>query len=362
MLTGVSERVGLRQTGARATVANAGVDFLRCFAATALICFGVVWVFVATAPMAFLSRDYPLWIAKRTMLDECRLGTVSVFGDSRTLAAIAPEAMPMPVSNFALSGTSPLETYFAVRRALRCPNLPKLVVIAHGPLKFMSDSDYWRFSARTGFLDYADMREVDADAARLGDDEITRLAGGDQLPQSVREALFTMRFPAFYFDSLMNGYIAARWRHNLAAMQAALASSGHALFGTAAGSDQVAADGLAGRFAASPLMDLYFSRTVALLAQRGVAVVALSMPVNQATFERMRPEIRQDFAAYLQGKAHLQAVGPISPCWPDRYFGDAWHFNAEGAASFSAMLGGWLQKRLDGDDAGDLPGRCVAAG
>ena len=51
--------------------------------------------------------------------------------------------MPIPVTNLALSGTSPIETYFAVRRALRCETPPKLVVIAHGPLKFSSDSDYW---------------------------------------------------------------------------------------------------------------------------------------------------------------------------------------------------------------------------
>ena len=61
--------------------------------------FGLVWLYVAAMPMAFLSRDYPLWIAKRTMLDECRLGDVAVFGDSRTLAGTEPSVMPVPVMN-----------------------------------------------------------------------------------------------------------------------------------------------------------------------------------------------------------------------------------------------------------------------
>ena len=328
--------------------------------------FGLVWLYVAAMPMAFLSRDYPLWIAKRTMLDECRLGDVAVFGDSRTLAGTEPSVMPVPVMNFALSGTTPIETYFAVRRALRCPTPPKLVVIAHGPLKFMSDSDYWDFGARTGFFNYNDMQEVNTDAARLQDDEIAALRHGDQLSPALRGALFSIRFPAFYFDSLVNAFALGRWQHNITAMQAALMSSGHALFGLANGSSDVAGDASATAYATSPLIDLYFSRTIALLAQRGVPVIVLSMPINQATFERMQPSVRQDFAAYLQQKSNqfpnLRVVGPTIPCWPDRFFGDAWHFNADGAAAFSAALGALLHNVLAGTDVRALPDRCTVTG
>jgi hypothetical protein len=345
---------------------SAAPGFLTWFLFAFTIFFGFVWIYVAAAPMAFLSRDYPLWIAKRTMLDECRLGSVAVFGDSRTLAATVPSLMPVPVMNFAMSGTSPIETFFAVRRALRCPTPPKLVVIAHGALKFTSDSDYWNFSARTGFLDYSDMRAVDSDAARIGDGEIGAMRRGDQLTPAVRGALFALRFPAFYFDSLVNGFVMARWHHNLSAMHEALLSSGHALFGTAPGSSEVAGDALAKTFAASPLVDLYFSRTIELLAQRGVPVVVISIPVNQATYVRIQPGVRQAAAAYLQEKArqfpNLRVVGPIAPCWPDRFFGDAWHFNADGAAEFSTMLGQWLRDVLAGGGVTALPDRCAVVG
>lgn len=345
---------------------SAASRFLAWSLAVFTISFALVWIYVAAMPMAFLSRDYPLWIAKRTMLDECRLGSVAVFGDSRTLAGTVPSLLPVPVTNFAMSGTSPIETFFAVQRALRCPNPPKLVVIAHGAMKFMSDSDYWNFSARTGFLDYSDMRAVDRDAARLGDDEIAVLRHGDQLSPVLREALFAMRFPPFYFDSLVNGFILGRWRHNLSAMHAALLSSGHALFGAANGSSEVTSEALATTYATSPLIDLYFSRTIALLAQRGVPVIVLSMPMNRATYERMRPSVSGAFAAYLQEKSkqfsNLRIVGPTAPCWPDRFFGDAWHFNADGAAAFSAELGGLLRDLLAGADVRELPDRCTLTG
>jgi hypothetical protein len=330
-----------------------------------LASFGLVWIYVWTMPMAFLDRDYPIWIAKRTMLDECRLGAVSVFGDSRTMAAVKPDAMPLPVTNFALSGTSPLETYFAVQRALRCPTPPKLVVIAHGALKFASDSDYWVFSARAGFLDYGEMQSVQAEAARLHDHELEDLRVGDEFGPAERDRLFAVRFPPFYFDSLVNGFLFARWYSNRQSMAQALQTSGHMTFGAASGDSGVAGEGGISEFQPSPLIDLYFDKTLALLAAHHVPVIFLSMPVNQATFDQIPPQLQQKFAAYLQAKENqfpgLRVIGPPIPCWPNRFYGDSWHFNETGATAFSRELGLWLQAELAGGHAQSPPNHCNAA-
>jgi hypothetical protein len=346
-----------RQRGASAA------GFLAWFGIAFVITFGLVWAYVAIMPMAFLSRDYPLWIAKRTMMDQCRLGSVLVFGDSRTMAATMPSVMPIPVTNLAQSGTSPIETYFAVRRALRCRTPPKLVVIAHSALKFTGDSDYWASFVRNGFLDYSDMQEVDRDAAGLHDREIIDLQPADQLRPALREFLFAVRFPPFYFGSLANGFIAARWRHNRDVLRDNLLSSGHALFGNRPGSSDLAGEGRNPVYRTSPLVDLYFSRTLALLADRGIPVVFLSMPINHATYTRMPPEFSEQFRAYLRTKARqspdLRVVGPAIPCWPDKFFGDAWHFNAQGAAEYSRWFGVWLRDVLAGETAKDLPNVCA---
>jgi hypothetical protein len=359
-ITPVVERKAARSSGLSARA------FLAWVFITFIVSFGFVWLYVATLPMAFLDRDYPLWIAKRTLLDECRLGTVSIFGDSRTMAATMPSAMTMPVENFAMSGTSPVETYFAVERALRCRVLPKLVVIAHGALKFSSDSDYWVFSARSGFLNLAQMRAVDADAARLNDNELMDMRRGDGLRPALRELLFALRFPPFYFDSLVNGYFVLRWQHNRQAMRDALQSSGHAFFGTAAGSSELAIEAGPQRYSTSPLVDLFFSRTLSLLAKHGIPVVVLTMPINHATFARARPELGKQFAAYLRTKArqypNLRVVGPAIPCWPDQFFGDAWHFNARGAEAYSRELDPWLRQVLVNSAPRPLPNHCTIAG
>jgi hypothetical protein len=339
--------------------------FLAWCGISFVVSFGLVWLYVATMPMAFLSRDYPLSIAKRTLIDECRAGSVAVFGDSRTLAATIPSAMPIPVTNLAQSGSSPIETFFAVRRALRCATAPKLVVIAHGPLKFSSDSDYWASFARNGVLNYADMREVDHDAALLHDTGIQDLVPGDQMRPVVRELLYSIRFPAFYFDSLVNGFVAARWQHNRNALRENLQSSGHALFGTAPGSSGVAAEGWDVTYRASPLIDWYFSRTLAMLSERGIPVIFVSIPINHATYGRMPEELSDHFGDYLRSKAKqfpgFHVVGPTIPCWPDEFFGDAWHLNARGAQLYSRTLGTWLAEFLGGKTPRELPNLCTNA-
>jgi hypothetical protein len=340
--------------------------FLAWFGIAFMGAFGLVWIYVASMPMAFLSRDYPLAIAKRTLIDECRSESVAVFGDSRTLAATVPDDMPIPVTNLAQSGSSPIETFFAVRRLLRCATAPKAVVIAHGALKFSSDSDYWTSFVRNGFLDYADMREVDRDAASLHDTEIQDLLPSDQIKPTLREFLYSIRFPAFYFDSLIHGFVAARWQHNRNALRENLSSSGHSLFGTGSGSSEIAGEGPNSNFRASPLIDLYFSRTLEMLSERGVKVIFVSIPVNHATYAQMPARLSDSFGVYLRSKAaqfaNLHVVGPTIPCWPDEFFGDAWHFNARGAELYSRALGVWLVKFLgDGETRAELPDLCTNA-
>lgn len=360
-----ARQIPWRRRTAAPSASGAAATFLWSSAASFVVCFGLIWAYVVLCPMAFLDRDYPLWMAKRTMLAECRPGMVAVFGDSRAVAGIMPAAMPLPVVNFALSGTSPIETWFAVRRALDCPTPPRLVVIAHGALKFTADSDYWRFGARMGFFSYRDMRGIEADAARLhvaaggasADDTLARPEEGDHLPPRLRAALYAWRFPMFYFNSLLHGYVAGRWRHNRAAQEAALAASGHALFGTDPGSDEPASEAGATAFAPAPLIDSYYARTLALLQARHVPVVLLAMPVNHATYVRTSPRFRAQFAAYLHATAgrfdNVTVMGPAVACWPDAAYGDAWHFNAAGAEAFSRALGARLVRMQAGGDDGD---------
>jgi lysophospholipase L1-like esterase len=36
-------------------------------------------------------------------------------------------------------------------------------------------------------------------------------------------------------------------------------------------------------------------------------------------------------------------VGPIMPCWPNRFFGDGFHLNAMGAQRYTMLLAQWVR-------------------
>ena len=119
-----------------------------------------------------------------------------------------------------------------------------------------------------------------------------------------------------------------------------MATRGQYFFGTAAGSNQIAAEGHLDRFAALPVLDWYSDRMLALLAARAIAVDFVAMPTNETTWRAVRPEVLEGFAAYLAGYAarypNFHVAGAVMPHWPDRFFGDAFaHLNPTGAALFS---------------------------
>lgn len=296
--------------------------------------------------MAFLSRDYPLWLAKKAMADKCDLGSVAVFGNSRAVAAVVPGIMPLPVSNLAMSSTGPIETYFVVDRALRCKTLPKAVIISHSLGHFGDDRDFWDEAPLLGSLDYAQLREIDAQAQRFKDESVRGLKDREGLPGAIRDWLYTARFPPLYFASLLNGYVGMRWWHNKNALVDATRSGGHALFGQFERSSDLADESKMSTFRLSPLTDYYFNKTLQLLSSRNVPTLFIAMPLNQSTYDKLNSKVHAGFQAYLQAKEDefhgFHVLGDVISCWPDGFFGDAWHFNERGAeASTANWEPGW---------------------
>jgi hypothetical protein len=311
----------------------------------------LVWLWVAAMPLAFLDPEYPQWLAKQDMLQRCDLGSVLVVGDSRAAVAIMPAHLPVKVTNLALGGGQPVEAYFVIDRALRCPNLPQRVVVSLDPAHFMAPDLFWERTVRFGFLDYAELTEFGRQVERLDDRRLYRPRLADGLPDRLRTALYALRFPSLYFNSLVRGGVFLRWWENHATLAAGLAARGQYFFGTADGSSVVATEGQLVRFTPLPLLDHYFDRMLALLASRDIPVDFVAMPLNRATFQAVQPALRDGFAAYLAGYAaryaNFQVVGPVMPHWPDRCFGDGFsHLNPAGAALFSVRFGRCLQARL----------------
>jgi hypothetical protein len=316
--------------------------------ATTLSSFALVWVWVATMPMAYMDPEYPSWRAKQVLLDRCDLGEILVLGDSRAAADILPTRLAVKATNLAVGGGEAIEAYAALTRALACPIAPKLVILSFDPGHFTQADLFWERSVRFGFLRASDISALRA--ASLATDDLTVYAGrqADGLPMWLRDLEYRVRFPPLYFASLIRSAGVLRWGRNHHTLDATLAARGQYHFGTDAGSDAVALDGHLTEFRALPVLDLYFDRILALLASRGIEARFIPMPVNEATWQQIHPVVRSTFVDYLADYARRYPLfhvdQDITPHWPDRFFGDKYcHLNPEGAERFSALLAQRLQ-------------------
>jgi hypothetical protein len=313
-----------------------------------MLSFALVWAWVAWMPMAFMDAEYPSWRAKELLLDRCDPGEAVILGDSRAAADILPRRLPFRATNLAVGGGEMIEAYVAMTRALACPKPPTRVLISFVPSHFTHADLFWERSVRYGFFAPADISALREASRQTGDNAIYQAGHTDGLPAVVRDWLHLTRFPSLYFASLAHGGGFLRWSRNQRIMSETLAERGHYYFGTDAGSDIVAMEGHMAGFQPLPILDRYFDKLLSLLDEHGIEAEFVPMPVNEATWLEVRPDVRDKFAAYLAGYTHryprFHLSRDIMPHWPDRLFGDQFcHLNPEGAELFSAQLAQRLQ-------------------
>lgn len=322
--------------------------YLRLLAGSAILSFALLWAWVATIPMAFMDSEYPSWRAKQLLLDHCDLGEAIILGDSRAAADILPKGFPFRAANLAVGGGETVEAYVTLARALACPRLPRHVIISFVPSHFTRADLFWQRSVRYGLLARADITGLREASRKLGDDAIYQAMHTDGLPAIVRDWLYLTRFPSLYFANLAHGGGFLRWSRNQQILHETLADRGHYYFGTQAGSDIVAVEGHMDDFQPLPILDHYFDKLLSLLDEYGIEADFIAMPMNEATWREVRPDVREKFVAYLTGYERryprFHVSRDIMPHWPDRFFGDQFsHLNPEGAERFSAELAQRLQ-------------------
>ncbi len=322
--------------------------YLLTLALSAMLTFALVWVWILAMPMAFMDPEYASWRAKEVLLERCDLGEAIILGDSRAAADILPARMPFRMANLAVGGGEAIEAYAALSRALECPSPPRLVIISLDPGHFVRPDMFWERSVRYGFLSQADIASLRDASRQTGDASIYEARHAEGLPTRLRDVLYRIHFPPLYFASLAHGVGFLRWSANHRAFQTTLSAMGHYYFGTEPGSSSVALDGHLAAFVPLPILDFYFDKLVGELDRRGIDTRFMAMPVNQATWNEVLPDVREQFTAYLAGYErrypHFKVASDAIRHWPDRYFGDMFnHLNPEGAERFSSELAQRLQ-------------------
>ncbi len=318
--------------------------FLTSAAAFFTVAFGLVWLWVLAMPMAFLDPEYPSWRAKQQLLAACDFGDILILGDSRAASGMIPARFPRPTTNLAVGGGEAIEVLSILNRVASCTTPPKQIILSLDAVHFTHPDLFWERTVRFGFVNAKDIEALRQVSQALGDVSVYEIRHTDGLPSRLRDAMYRVQFPPLYFASLVKGGVFIRWFRNQETLDSGLAARGQYFFGTAAGSDIVAADGHLREFRPLPVLDWYFNRVLEHLAAHGIPAVFIAMPMNDATARMVDPAVAASFRNWLAGYEArypgFRVVGQAMPHWPNRYFGDGFaHLNPAGANSFSSGLG-----------------------
>lgn len=321
---------------------------LRQFVVGAVAVFAVLiaaaWVWAINGRMWFLDPEYPMWVAKIQMVRNCDHGQTIILGDSKPVAGLIPRLIGNNVVNLALGGASPIESTYLVEGILKCPSRPRRAIISFSPAIFMQPEVYWTRSAAFGLLTFQQMEEVRLASQRLGDPTVySQAQGGFHFYGLLANYWRRFSLPSYYFPAMLNAVFINRKERNDGVLDTVLRARGHYFFGTAARTDWPSPDEpKILKFKPSPLLDYYFDKLISLLHDNDISAYFVGMPLNEMTDRAMRPELREEFAAYLNQveKRHrkFRVLGGALPVLPPEYFGDPDHLNPTGATMWSGLV------------------------
>jgi len=302
----------------------------------------VFWFIAADLGMGFLPAEYAIWKARHQLVADCKLSPTIILGDSRAAAGLLPSRIK-GATNLALGGGTPVEMYYISKDILKCPRTARRVIISMSPGQAVSSSYFWDRTGLYGVLTFDDLEEIRLRSRALNDTNIYGPPKFGDLDAVIGNVLHAVDFPSYDTSYIIRHYVIGRLRDNRKVAAETLAANGQHYYGGENGSDGIADDAKLTRFVPSALLGEYFGRMLDDYEAHGIGVYFIGVPMNEATYDRMNPDVINGFQAYLVSLAaahpNFKVIGSAVASLDNRYFGDSTHLNAKGAELVSQKVG-----------------------
>lgn len=310
-----------------------------------------VWLWANIGKMWFLDTEYTTWRAKMDMVESCTPAETVIVGDSQPMAGLIPSLMGKGTINLAMGGASPIDTYFQVRRLLKCPNPPKRLLVSFSPGSQIWAEFYWTRAVFFHFFSLEEMEEIRKVSEELDDTQLYPNKPMRELRGYIKNLSYDIAVPFHYSAAMLNAGVFARRWNNAEEYAATIAESGHRYVGTAPSAPWASPASYYEGFTPGRLQNYYFNSLLSLLAGRNIDVYYAAMPESDLTKAKMPKAVQTQLFDYLAefARRHSNFKVLIAPFTflPASYFGDSEHLNEGGAKYWSPIVA----KRLAEADA-----------
>ena len=290
--------------------------------------------------MFYMDSEYPSWKYTKDVQSgilspiEDESDAVLILGDSRAMADLDPAILSDNVINLAFGGATSIEMYYTMDEYLKNHSAPKAVLIYFAPFHYSYMDNFWTRTAYFHHIDSKEATEVFAAGRKCSSETIN----SEKFTKLISTGMY---LPDTYLPAISNAKLFMRYEENKNSYLRLCNSKGHDFYGTADGCSDLnyeASYETMRKTGDYVLINQYTDMLLTLCEANGIDTYIDQVPMNEASFNKLNPEFVKTYSEHLISIAENHpgcTVYTDIPCYPDSYFGDSSHLNAEGAGVFS---------------------------
>ncbi len=270
----------------------------------------------------YMNTEYPIWldVKIKSTSDTQKDYNFILLGDSRAKAGFIPKVFDsetMNSVNLSISGSTPIEGYYILKKYLKYNIAPKHLLLSYSPAYLSGHGTYWQRTVKFNFLDYQDYREISSQMKTLNDEKVL---GNDNY-------LKYLFFTGKYLTEFKNGILGKRWESNQETLNYLSQSKGHFYFGTASYAPGLNDETHMSHFLPSPLINYYLEELLKLAAHKNIKIYWFTMPFNETSYVALKKGFKENYDDYIHKLSTKYNIKVLNELYylEDSNFGDPSH-------------------------------------
>ncbi|AXH14158.1 hypothetical protein CP985_10080 [Malaciobacter mytili LMG 24559] len=268
--------------------------FISILIITMFFCFCIFTYVTYKEKKFFLSKDYPMRVfVMNTVLNKQNIKySTIVLGDSRVQSGFIPKAYQNPLNaiNLSMSGSTPIEGYFILKKYLLNNIKPDNIILSYAPFHLTKQDSYWKYTVKHQLFTNEEYEEVENNANLLKDD----------ITLGTKRTFKDYRNLFLYSENFIKGILSLRFLYYTKIIDEMNYNLGHHYHGKNNGNSGLNEEIENTDFKYSPLIDMYMRKLISLAKENNIKIFYYTMPFNESSYKKVTKDYKRNYSFYVE--------------------------------------------------------------